>query len=70
MARERHLERRKMMTQDQLERLAQIGADVAGIRDFVRDMAQRLRTFEHELKELKEKEKTQDSVIQALRKAN
>lgn len=56
------------MTPDQMERLAQIGADVACFRDFVHDMTRRVLTLEQELKELGQKVKTQAALIEALQK--
>jgi hypothetical protein len=43
------------MTQDQIEKLAQIGADVACFRDFVPEMTRRIKALEQEFKELRQK---------------
>ena len=56
------------MTRDQIENLAQIGADVACFRDFVPEMTRRIKALEQEFKELRQKVKTQDALIEALQK--
>ena len=63
------------MTQDQIERLAQMSADNAGFRYFIPELTERVKTLEKErsdtrvtLEELRQKVETQAAQIEALQK--
>jgi uncharacterized coiled-coil DUF342 family protein len=63
------------MTENQIEKLAQMGADVACFRDFVPEITQRVKTLEQErqetrgaLEELRQKVANQAAQIEALQK--
>lgn len=60
------------MTQVQIEKLAQISADVACFRDFAPEITQHVKALEQEtratLEELRQKVETQAAQIEALQK--